>query len=63
MKHQVFIDGDWQNSESGETYSRVNPADPEEILGEYQKGNAEDSKKAIEASDDAFDNWVKYTCT
>jgi alpha-ketoglutaric semialdehyde dehydrogenase len=58
VKYQVFIDGVWQNSESGETYSRVNPADPEEILGEYQKGNAEDAKKAIEASEDAFDNWL-----
>lgn len=57
MKYQVFIDGVWQNSESGETYSRVNPADPEEILGEYQNGNAEDGKKAIDASDEAFEDW------
>jgi acyl-CoA reductase-like NAD-dependent aldehyde dehydrogenase len=56
--YQFFIDGVWQNSDSGDTYSRVNPADPDEILGEFQKGNAEDAKKAIEASEDAFENWA-----
>jgi len=57
LKYQVFIDGVWQNSDSGETYSRVNPANPDEILGEFQKGNAEDAKKAIEASENAFEDW------
>jgi aldehyde dehydrogenase (NAD+) len=57
VNYQVFIDGVWQNSESGETYSRVNPADPDEILGDFQKGNAEDAKKAVEASEQAFENW------
>ena len=54
MKHQVFIDVVWQISDSGETYSRVSAADPDEILGEYQKGNAEDAKEAIETSEDAY---------
>jgi aldehyde dehydrogenase (NAD+) len=53
----LFINGEWIPSESGETYQRVNPANPEEVLGEFQKGNAEDSKKGIEAAQSAFDYW------
>ncbi len=54
---KLFINGEWIPSESGETYQRVNPASPVEVLGEFQKGNAEDSKKAIEAAQSAFDSW------
>jgi aldehyde dehydrogenase (NAD+) len=57
LNYKLFIDGSWEDSESGETYSRVNPADPDEILGEFQKGNAEDAKKAIEAAKDHSDEW------
>lgn len=58
MKYQVFIDGVWQNSESGETYSRVNPADPNEVLGEFQKGNELDAKEAIDSAENAFETWA-----
>jgi acyl-CoA reductase-like NAD-dependent aldehyde dehydrogenase len=54
---KVFINGEWVNSESGETYQRVNPANPEEILGEFQKGTLEDAKKAVEAAYTAFESW------
>ena len=56
-KFKLFINGEWVTSESGETYQRVNPADPGEVLGEFQKGNAEDAKKAIEAAQTAFEAW------
>lgn len=58
MKYQVFIDGVWQNSKSGETYSRVNPADPDEVLGEFQKGNELDAKEAIDSAENAFETWA-----
>jgi alpha-ketoglutaric semialdehyde dehydrogenase len=54
---KLFIDGKWVNSESGETYTRVNPADPDEVLGEFQKGNPEDAKKAVDAAQNAFETW------
>lgn len=54
---KLFIDGKWVKSESGETYSRVNPANLDEVLGEFQKGNAEDAKKAVDAAQDAFEAW------
>ena len=59
LKYKLFIDGCWEVSESDETYTRVNPADPDEVLGEFQKGNAEDTKKAIDAAEDAFDKWTE----
>ncbi len=56
-KYQLFIDGEWVNSESGETFTRVNPADPNEVIGEFQKGNAPDAEKAVDAAEKAFDAW------
>lgn len=58
MKNKLFIDGKWIDSKSGETFTRVNPADPDEVLGPFQKGNGEDAKRAIDAADDAFEAWA-----
>jgi alpha-ketoglutaric semialdehyde dehydrogenase len=57
MKNQILIDGRWQDSLSQETYTRVNPANPDEVLGDFQKGNSKDMKIAIDAADDAFQAW------
>jgi len=56
-KYLLFIDGEWINSDSGETFTRVNPADPSEVIGEFQKGNALDATKAIDAAEKAFKAW------
>jgi alpha-ketoglutaric semialdehyde dehydrogenase len=56
-KYRLFIDGEWVESESGETYTRVNPADPSEVLGGFQKGNAKDTEKAVEAAQRALEVW------
>jgi alpha-ketoglutaric semialdehyde dehydrogenase len=58
LRTQLFIDGTWQDSQSQQTYKRVNPADPDEVLGEFQKGTAEDAKRAIDAADDAQQGWA-----
>jgi aldehyde dehydrogenase (NAD+) len=55
--NQIFVDGCWKDSHSKETYSRVNPANPSEVLGEFQKGDSEDMKQAIESADSAFRLW------
>jgi alpha-ketoglutaric semialdehyde dehydrogenase len=57
LKYQLYINGEWIDSASHETYTRVNPADPDEILGEFQKGNVEDAKKAVDAAANAFEGW------
>jgi alpha-ketoglutaric semialdehyde dehydrogenase len=57
LKYQLFINGEWMDFASHETYTRVNPANPDEILGEFQKGNIEDMKRAVDAASDAFEAW------
>ena len=54
--YKIYIDGKWVNSESGETFTKINPATLEKI-GEFQKGNGKDVKKAVDAAEDAFDKW------
>jgi alpha-ketoglutaric semialdehyde dehydrogenase len=56
---KLFIDGKLVNSESGETYTRVNPADPDKVIGEFQKGNPEDAKIAVEAAQNALSTWSR----
>lgn len=55
LKYQMFINGEWADSASGETYQQVNPANPNEVVGEFQKGNSDDAARAIEAAEDAFE--------
>ena len=55
-QYKLYIDGEWVDSESGETFTSLNPA-TEEVLGEFQKGNKQDVKKAIDAAEDAFEKW------
>jgi len=56
-RYKMYINGEWVDSESGEIFERVNPADPDEIIGEFQKGNENDVKKAVDAAEQALENW------
>ncbi|WP_232700765.1 aldehyde dehydrogenase family protein [Halobacterium wangiae] len=57
-QHRNFIDGDWVESNSGETFENRNPADTKEVIGEYQQSTAEDAEAAIEAANEAADEWA-----
>jgi len=54
--YKMYIDGEWVDSESRETFSRVNPATLETI-GKFQNGNKNDVKKAVDAAEKAFEKW------
>jgi aldehyde dehydrogenase (NAD+) len=56
-KYKLYIDGEWVDSVSGETFASDNPASPRQILGTFQKGCKEDVDKAIEAAEEAFPKW------
>jgi len=56
-EYKLYIDGKWINSESGETFPSINPANPKQVLGKFQKGNEEDVNKAVEAAEKAFKKW------
>ncbi|VEF49693.1 aldehyde dehydrogenase [Bacillus freudenreichii] len=53
-----LIDGSWSESQSGQTFSSINPANKEEIVGIFQASNEEDVRQAIEAASRAFPEWA-----
>lgn len=52
-----FIDGEWVESASGETFKSINPADTRRVLGEFQRSNKEDVDRAVDAAHRAFESW------
>ncbi|MFC5712069.1 aldehyde dehydrogenase family protein [Thalassorhabdus alkalitolerans] len=56
---QNYINGEWVESTSKETFTSINPADTNDILGEFQSSAPEDVEKAIEAAEKAFKTWSK----
>ncbi len=54
--YKLFIDGKWVNSSSGRTFESMNPAN-ERVLGTFQKGNASDVNKAVDAAVKAYKKW------
>ncbi|MBI2583343.1 MAG: aldehyde dehydrogenase family protein [Candidatus Aenigmarchaeota archaeon] len=59
---KMYINGRWCNSESGEFYSVVNPANSR-IIAKVPKGTKEDVRKAADAARTAFDkgHWPQVT--
>jgi acyl-CoA reductase-like NAD-dependent aldehyde dehydrogenase len=54
---KLYINGNWVESASGETFPSDNPAKPRQILGVFQKGNKEDVARAVEAAKQSFRKW------
>src|SRR5437660_2463953 len=52
-----FIDGEWVESVSGETFENQNPADTRDLVGIFQKSGKQDIDAAIEAAKRAFAKW------
>jgi alpha-ketoglutaric semialdehyde dehydrogenase len=52
-----FIDGEWVESSSGETFENRNPADTRDLVGIFQKSNKDDVNAAVEAAKRAFVKW------
>lgn len=58
--HRMFIDGEWVNSESGETRSATNPATGDSI-GTVPAGTREDARRAIRAANNSTDELAFMT--
>ncbi|HAY69750.1 MAG TPA: succinate-semialdehyde dehydrogenase (NADP(+)), partial [Acidimicrobiaceae bacterium] len=52
----MFINGEWVDAQSGETFEVTNPATGEKI-GEMPDGSAVDAERAVAAADAAFGAW------
>ncbi|MDY6853121.1 MAG: aldehyde dehydrogenase family protein [Thermodesulfobacteriota bacterium] len=56
-QYQLYIDGEWTDSSSGETFIVLNPY-TEEAIAEVSKGCREDTQKAIDAAHKAFESGI-----
>ncbi len=56
-KYQNFINGQWVDARSGETFENRNPANWEEVVGVFPKSGKEDVDAAVAAARKAFDKW------
>ena len=55
--YKNFVNGEWVESTSGKTFENRNPANTDEVVGIFQKSNADDVKKALDAAAEAYKKW------
>src|SRR5437763_15327739 len=55
--YKNFIDGEWVESATGETFDNRNPADTRDVVGIFQKSGKADVDAAVEAARCAFAQW------
>lgn len=55
--YKNFINGEWVESSSGKTFENRNPANTDEVVGVFQKSNADDVNDAITAAQEAYKKW------
>ncbi len=60
VTQEMFIDGVWRSSATGETFEATSPATGESI-GAAQQGDRGDAKRAIAAAGQAADRWARLT--
>ena len=53
-----LIGGEWTASHTGATFETRNPADTDEVVGVFQKSDADDARQAIEAARAAQPAWA-----
>ena len=52
-----FIAGKWVESASGRTFENRNPADNNDLIGEFPRSDAQDLTRAIESAKRGFEQW------
>ena len=55
--YKNFIDGEWVEASSSDTFENLNPADTRDVVGIFQRSTKEDVDAAVEAAARAFDKW------
>lgn len=58
-----YINGEWTESRSGKTFSNINPANTDEIVGLFQASNADDVNDACAAAVAAQQAWSELPAT
>ena len=57
QSYKQYIAGKWVDSSSKKTFISKNPANPQDILGTFQKGTSADVDHAVHAAEKAFLSW------
>ena len=52
-----FIDGEWVESSTGETFENISPADTRDVVGIFQKSAKADIDAAVDAAKRAYAKW------
>ncbi|HUY80969.1 MAG TPA: aldehyde dehydrogenase family protein [Acidobacteriaceae bacterium] len=55
--YKNLIGGAWVAARTGKTFLNVNPADSEDVVGEFQSSGAEDVDAAVQAAAEAWKTW------
>ena len=55
--YKNFIDGEWVEASTGETFENRNPADVRDLVGIFQKSGKADVDAAVDAARRAFQKW------
>src|SRR5436309_7501199 len=55
--YRNFIDGEWVEASTGETFENCNPADTRDVVGIFQKSAKADVDAAVDAAKRAFVKW------
>ena len=56
-KFKNYINGEWVPAISGKTFLNYNPANLEDVIGEFALSDKEDVDKAVEVAKAAFEKW------
>jgi aldehyde dehydrogenase (NAD+) len=54
-----YIAGQWVDSASGRTLENRNPADTDDIIGEFPRSDAQDLERAVASARRGFEQWRK----
>src|ERR1700682_5944423 len=55
--YKNFIDGEWVEASTGETFENRNPADTRDVVGIFQRSGQADVDAAVEAAKRAYAKW------
>ncbi|GAB3031877.1 2,5-dioxovalerate dehydrogenase [Natronobiforma cellulositropha] len=57
-RYQNYVNGEWTDAETGDTFETADPAAPGESVATYQQSGVEDAERAVEAAAAAADEWA-----
>ena len=60
FKQKCFINGEWVNSDNGDTFDIINPSDLT-VVGSMPNASKKETIRAIDAANNSWSDWKKLT--